>query len=113
MLFTLHCAAPSLTTPPSQRMAPLPPVNTSTEYSLSCVGYSIVFVRMLNGSLEETEREVSTVLSPSAQGDPCRSLPDTAGRDCDPVNQAGDSQLWAGVLGMLGPVGISSYQQPG
>jgi hypothetical protein len=97
-------------------MAPLPPVNTSTEYSLSCVGYSIVFVRMLNGSLEESVT-VSTVLSPSAQGDPCRSLPDTAldtaGRDCDPVNQAGDSQLWAGVLGMLGPVGISSYQQPG
>ena len=66
-------SSPALTTPPSQRTAPFPSVNTSTVLARS--GYS------------HFASEVGHCVTPSSQGDLWCSLPYTTGRDCDRRNR--------------------------
>jgi hypothetical protein len=63
-------SSPALTTPPSQRTAPFPSVNTSTVLARS--GYS-----------HFASVEVGHCVTPSTLGDLWCSLPYTTGRDCD------------------------------
>jgi hypothetical protein len=61
VVYMYVAATPALTTPPSQRTAPLPPVNTSTEYSLS----ESTQLRMGSAFAREREERLPCSLHPA------------------------------------------------